>query len=159
MRIIVYDTESNGLLDEATCIHCAVVRSNDKVFTYDPDSIPRFISCLADYSDDGIIVCHNQVGHDLPLLEKLYGYVHKGKILDTLVLSRLLNPERQGRHSIEAWGNRFGVPKPEHEDWSTYSPEMLHRCKEDTKINQMVLNYLLQEADIDEEELVSLPSY
>lgn len=37
-------------------------------------------------------------------------------------------------HSVEAWGVRLGIKKPEHEDWSQYSEEMLHRCKEDVKI-------------------------
>ena len=160
MRILVYDTESNGLLDSADTIHCAVVQAEGKIFRYDPSNIAAFIYQLISYTDDGIIVCHNQICHDLPLLEKVYGYQHKGKILDTLVLSRLLNPEREGRHSIEAWGERLGYAKPEHEDWTTYSPEMLHRCREDVRINVLTLRALLQEAEIkNAEELAVLPTY
>jgi hypothetical protein len=73
---------------------------------------------------------------------------------DTLILSRLLSPDRKSPpgwkgkpapHSVEAWGMRFGRPKPGHEDWSKFSPEMLHRCTEDTLITEMILYELLKE--------------
>ena len=41
----------------------------------------------------------------------------------------------------------FGVPKPKHEDWSKFSPEMLHRCREDVKINVLVYEALLKELE------------
>ena len=121
-----------------------------------PASIGLFIDAIM-ASD--IIVAHNALCHDLPLLEKLYGYKHEGRVLDTLVLSRLLQPERVGRHSLEAWGERFGIPKPVHEDWSTFTPEMMYRCEQDVEINYRLLYHLLNEAELTEEELCQIPMY
>ena len=165
MKILVYDTESDGLLDDgpkgtaATRIWCAVTKIDNDVNRYGPDDIGDFIHTLSNVGSDTVIVCHNQITHDLPLMEKLYGYRHRGKVLDTLVFSRLLNPERVGRHGLEAWGERLGVSKPTHEDWAVYSNEMLHRCTKDVEINYLVYKALMKEAEMDEEELVNLPSY
>jgi len=157
MIITVFDTESNGLLEEADTVHCAVTKDNRGILhKYNPDEIHKFIDTL---KDSDVIVCHNLIDHDLPLLEKLYGYRHEGKVLDTLVLSRLLQPERVGRHGLEAWGERFGVPKPKHEDWSVYTPEMLYRCEQDVEINYKTLYYLLKEAEMQEEDLWEIPNY
>lgn len=159
MNILVYDTESDGLLNEAMRIWCAVTKMDDVVTKYGPDDIGKFIHTLANGGSDTIIVCHNQIAHDLALMEKLYGYKHRGKILDTLIWSRLLNPERVGRHSLAAWGERLGYPKVEHSDWGVYSPEMLNRCVGDVELNYLVYLELMKEAGMNEEELVSLPLY
>jgi DNA polymerase III alpha subunit (gram-positive type) len=129
------------------------------VTQYTPDDIGRFIDTLGNLRSDTIICCHNLIEYDLPLLEKIHGYRHRGKILDTLVFSRLLNPERVGRHGLGSWGERFGRPKPTHEDWSVYSNDMLYRCSEDVEINYLVYQYLMKEAEMDEEELAKLPMY
>lgn len=69
------------------------------------------------------------------------------KLMDTMILSQLLNPDRKappqafamgrgnvGAHSIEAHGIRIGRYKPENEDWSILTDHMVHRCSEDTEI-------------------------
>lgn len=151
MTYLVFDLEANGLLEEVDTAWVACWRYDDgcKLHTTDID---HFCNILSSYS--GIIVGHNIIGYDLPLLEKLYGYKHEGKVLDTLVLSRLLNPERVGRHGLGAWGERFGVPKPKHEDWSRYSEAMLYRCQQDVEINQLTLDYLLEESGLTIEEIM-----
>lgn len=159
MKVLLFDTESDGLLDEATRIHCAVTKMDGVLTRYTPDDVSGFVSTLSNLSDDTIVCCHNLIEHDLPLMEKLYGYKHKGLVLDTLVMSRLLQPERVGRHGLGAWGERFGRPKPVHEDWSRYTKEMLHRCTEDVEINHLTYLHLMKEAEMDEEELVALPMY
>ena len=62
--------------------------------------------------------------------------------MDTLVLSQLLDSRREGGHSLEAWGERLGHPKVEHNEWHTFSKEMLTRCEEDTRLNYKVYVYL-----------------
>ncbi|MGJ8839522.1 hypothetical protein AB9H28_24425, partial [Salmonella enterica subsp. enterica serovar Kentucky] len=52
---------------------------------------------------------------------------------------------KAGPHSIEAWGYRLGRGKPEHEDWSQFSPEMLHRCSEDVEIQYLTMLELHKE--------------
>jgi DNA polymerase-1 len=101
-----------------------------------------------------VLVMHNGIGYDWPLLKKLYGYTYNGKKVDTLVMSRLLNPKRQvpfvcpnkkSPHSIESWGYRVGRGKPDHNDWENFSEEMLHRCTEDVEILELVYEELLKE--------------
>lgn len=160
MRVVLGDLEANGLLRQATKTHCGVFkdRANKSIRRFGPTDIEDMLKYL-DTVD--VLIMHNGLGYDLPLLEKLYGYKFKGKVVDTLIMSRLLKPKRQlpfnipaevlkgrkiGPHSIEAWGYRVGRGKPEHNDWENYSPEMLHRCTEDVEILELVYDVLLGEA-------------
>lgn len=154
MRVIG-DLEANGLLDTVTKIWCGVFKDLDtgKVYTFTPDTIKELPTFL-----DGVstLIMHNGIGYDLPLLRKILGYTYKGEMVDTLVMSRLLDPKRLvppncpnrniGPHSVEAWGYRVGRSKPEHEDWTQFSPEMLHRCSEDVEIQTSIYKELLREA-------------
>lgn len=154
MRIVSGDLEANGLLPTATKVHCGVFKEKGKEpVKFLPNQIKQMLAYL-DTVD--VLIMHNGLGYDLPLLEKLYRYVFKGKVVDTLIMSRLLNPKRllpfhcenrkAGPHSIEAWGYRVGRGKPEHNDWGFFSPEMLHRCTEDVEILELVYDALLEEA-------------
>lgn len=68
---------------------------------------------LWDYLKDAtLIASHNGIGFDFPILNKLW----KTKIglrqaYDTLIVSRLLEPTRDGGHSLDAWGKTLGVAK------------------------------------------------
>ena len=154
MKILFGDLEANGLLEEATKVWCGVFKDKNtgEVFKFRPHQINEMLSFL-DTAD--VLVFHNGTFFDFPLLEKLYGWTFKGKKVDTLVLSRLLKPKRmsppncpnkEAPHSIEAWGYRVGRGKPEHEDWSQFSEEMLYRCTEDVEILALVYDALMKEA-------------
>ena len=152
MRMCVGDLEGDGLLPEVTRMWCGVfkdVRTNE-VFRFGPTDIPDMLKFM-DTID--VLAMHNGVGYDWPALEKLYGYQYPGKKVDTLLMSRLQDPYRQapygckkGPHSVEAYGIRFHRHKPEHEDWSQFSADMMHRCEEDVHIQHMILDYLIDEA-------------
>ena len=158
MDFLVFDLEADGLLDTAERIWCGVTKNNNnKIERYTQASITDLLRVCNNLPDTTILSGHNIIEYDLPLLEKIYGYRHRGKVLDTLVLSRLLQPERQGGHSLDVWGERLGRKKPHHQVWSEFSPEMLHRCSEDVEINYLLLNHLLKEANIDAKELACLP--
>lgn len=154
MKICVGDLEANGLLDTASRVHCGVFKdiNSNVVYKFKPNDVHKMLQFL-DTVDT--LIMHNGIGYDWPLLEKLHGYKYKGKKIDTLIMSRLLNPKRMlpfncpnkkvGPHSIEAWGYRVGRGKPEHDDWENYSEEMLHRCSEDVEILHLVYNSLIKE--------------
>lgn len=139
-----FDLEANGFLDEADTIWCIAVRSMDTrdEHFFGPDKIREGVQFLTECE---ILVAHNGFGYDYPLLRDLYGFTHPS-LEDSLVLSRLYNPDRLGGHSIEAWGKKFGIDKPAHEDWSQYSDEMGHRCTEDTRILTRVVRQLIDES-------------
>lgn len=151
-RKCVADIEADGLLDQATRIWCIVFKDIDtqQVFSFGTGEIHRALEFM-----DGceVLIMHNGIGYDWPLLRKLEHYEYKGTKVDTLLMSRLQRPERgtpkgcrKGPHSVEAWGIRFGRHKPEHDDWSQYSPEMMHRCREDVEIQYLIYRALLDEA-------------
>lgn len=155
MKICFGDLEANGLIPEATQAWCGVFKdmNTHEVNKFRPHQIKEMLAFM-DTID--VLIMHNGIGYDWPLLEKLYGYIFKGKKVDTLVMSRLLNPKRIvpyncpnkgiGPHSIEAWGYRVGRGKPEHNDWSVFTEDMLHRCSEDVEILELVYKELLLEA-------------
>lgn len=155
MRIYVGDLEANGLLETATTVHCGVFknRATGEVVKFIPSQIRQMLQFLETVD---VLIMHNGLGYDWPLLKKLYGFTYKGKKVDTLIMSRLLDPKRMvpfncpdkgvGPNSIEAWGYRVGRGKPQHDDWENFSEEMLHRCTEDVEILDLVYDKLLEEA-------------
>ena len=157
MRLVV-DIECDDLLDKVSKVWCIVAKDIDEkheqdgeaIYYFQPNQIEGGLEFLSEAEE---LIFHGGIGYDMPVLKKLYDFEYSGTITDTLILSRLLNPDRpkpkgyNGRasHSVEAWGVRFGHMKPTHEDWSQYSPEMLHRCREDVLITEKIYNYLLEE--------------
>lgn len=148
----VADLEADGLLDQATRVWCGVFKDvrSGRVHKFGPSQIQ---SMLAFMDSIDVLCMHNGIGYDLPLLKKLHNYTYTGKIVDTLLISRLQDPNRLtpvgcqgGPHSVEAWGMRFGRAKPSHEDWSQFSDEMMHRCSEDVEIQHMILGALQDES-------------
>lgn len=155
VRKCVADLEGNGLLSSCTKLWCGVFIDvqTKEVHRFKPHQMQE----MQDFMDTcSHLIFHNGYGYDFPVMEKVLGYKYKGKKIDTLVLSRLLFPDihpmegvRAGPHSVEAWGARFGRSKPDHEDWSQFSPEMLHRCSEDTHIQLQLYLHCIQKAKKD----------
>jgi len=161
------DIEADGLLHKATQMHCLVAKDIDTGEVYKfhsgnkvSDGYPTFPwmeDALQFLNRCTTIIAHNGLTFDLPFLKKMYGWEPKPEviIIDTLVMSRHLNPDRPrvegvraGPHSVEAWGMRLGRWKPDHTDWSVFSMEMLHRCAEDVEIQCLIYQRLQKEADI-----------
>ena len=149
-RKCVADIEANGLLHTITRIWCGVFIDieTEEVFAFRPDQMEEMKQFMDNCS---VLIMHNGLGFDWPALEKVLGYKFKGTKVDSLAMSRLMfyNISRPkgtnaGPHSVEAWGIRFGLHKPEHEDWSQFSEEMLHRCTEDAKIQLRIYRRCLQ---------------
>ena len=151
MRKIVFDIEANGL--DPTEIWCVVM--------YDIDSRNTHVCYEKQYFWDWLVtdqmerdvepvefIGHNILGYDIPVLEKLWDISFAGhKLTDTLVMSRLAEPSRQGGHSLESWGDRLGCPKGEHSDWLNFSQDMVEYCKQDVRVNELVYKRLLRDLD------------
>lgn len=148
--ILIADIEANGMLEEADTIWTIQVkppREEDWKYSYRWDK-GNIHSCLMRLSNAEVIVGHNWLGYDEPLLEKLCNFKRKGRVLDTLVLSRLLYPDRKG-HSLEEWGKRIGFGKGDYQDFSQFSEEMVRYCRKDVRITEKITNYLLEEIGIE----------
>ena len=137
----VFDIEANGLLQDATKIWCISVYDLETRVKkhFGPTGI---IKALYYLMEADVIVGHNILGYDIPLIQKLYPWFKVSGVEDTLILSRLYAPDRPNGHSLDAWGKRLGHLKPKHEDWSKYSGEMRERCDQDVMINVRVLSVL-----------------
>lgn len=149
---IIFDLETNGLIYDVDTIWCATFHSSgttisfingetntDLPFIY---PISKLASFLKQRLDNSTFICHNLIKYDRPVLKELLGIeIPLENCQDTLLWSQLLWPdipkpkESFSKHGLESWGLRFGIPKPKHEDWSQYSDEMLHRNREDVRIN------------------------
>jgi DNA polymerase-1 len=160
MRSLVFDIETDDL--KATKVWCIVAQDLDsnKIFRFAPHQLESGLGLLQ--SADRL-VGHNIIGFDIPIIENLLGVdLSTKKLVDTLVLSRLLNPVREGGHSLEMWGYRLDYTKTEFDDYSRYSPEMLKYCVRDVQLNTRVYYKLREEAkgfskeSVDLEQEVSL---
>ena len=115
------------------------------------------------------VIAHNGIKFDFIALDLFgvldyeVGYLNKPdylfgqevKITDTLIRSRLFNPDRYGGHSLEAWGKRLGnfkddfrqqsinaglIPHnaPKGAEFKQYSQIMVDYCKQDTLVTKLV---------------------
>ena len=141
MRAVV-DIETDSL--DATKVHCIVAKEIDsgRVYPFPPDMIHGF----RDWSQ-GVkqFIMHNGLSFDAPVCNRLLGTnIKPSQIVDTLVLSQLFNPIRDG-HSLKAWGERLGFPKGDVETFEVYTPDMLEYCKQDVNITHKLFNILQNE--------------
>ena len=138
---LIFDIETDDL--DATKVWCIVAKELDgKSYRFTPDEIEDGIKLL---QDADTLIGHNIIGFDLPVLGNLYNFKYKGKIIDTLVMSRLYNPVRENGHSLKTWGYRLGIPKQEQPEFESYTSDMLNYCEQDVILNEAVYKYLLDE--------------
>ena len=166
-QTLLFDLESTGLLRRGSRIHCIVARDMDNldeplVFDNRPQqSLDMGVETLRRAN---VLIGHNIIGYDIPLLQESYDFETDATVVDTLVLSRLFYPhitdrdyERRptgmpqklyGRHSLEAWGYRLKCFKGDyakHEDaWDKYTPEMLDYCIQDTTVTVKLYQLMLR---------------
>ena len=145
---IVFDIEADGL--EPTKIYCIVAQDVDTgdVFTFDNTQLEAGYLFLKSATK---LIGHNIIGYDLPALRKVEALdLSDKKIVDTLVLSRLFKPTREGGHGLESWGYRLGYNKGSYGQsdgaWDAYCEEMLEYCKRDVILNTKVYNELRKES-------------
>lgn len=131
----IFDIEANGLLDDVTKIHCLcyIKYQNGKILETGElvslEDISKFIT------SQEILVGHNIILYDIPVLEKLLNIKISSYFIDTLALSWYLYDGRL-KHGLEDWGEELGTQKPEIKDWENLTlEEYINRCKTDVEIN------------------------
>lgn len=170
MKRVVLDIETNGLISHlvdfsslpyklkpTAKLHCIVLRDVDS------DNVISLVQeqCTKENLQEALKDCTHLIGHNIIkydlLMCKLFGvldynigYIEKqssiyGKeieIVDTLIWSRLFNPDRVGGHSLDAWGERLGNQKIDFHDFENYSETMLSYCIQDCNVNVSVFKEL-----------------
>ena len=138
---IVFDIETDDL--DATKVWCIVAKEVDgNTYKFGPDELEDGLDLLRSAKT---LIGHNIIGFDLLILKKLFNFTYSGKIIDTLVMSRLYNPIRENGHSLKTWGYRLGIPKQEQPEFDNYTPEMLDYCTQDVVLNEAVYKFLQKE--------------
>lgn len=165
MLIAFWDTETNGLLREASVMHSLGIEFSDGRILSCADQ-PGFMPIkdgLRELAKADLRVAHNGQDFDERVTRKLYPAWRPkagSEQLDTLLISRLLYPviSQQGpnthkcppnmrtRHSLEAWGYRLGEKKDkgfDAGDWQTWSPEMQTYMMQDVKVLVRLFKWLM----------------
>lgn len=149
MKTLLFDIETDGL--KPTCVHCIVTYDLDtkEVVTYRSDvegSLNEFKRLIDNKQEKLSLAGHNIINYDIPVLEKLMGIDFSGHvIIDTLVCSRLINPSREGGHSLRNLSKQNKEQKTSHTDWSKISDEMVDYCIQDVKTNAEIYIQLFKQ--------------
>ena len=167
---VVFDVETDGLLNEATKVHliclCDTSNAEREVRVYHDQSALASDGPLADglaaLRRANVLVGHNIQGFDLPVLRKLTGFETDAAVRDTLILSRVLwsdiarldgralrgKGRLHGSHALKAWGERFRFPKGDHSDFSRLSQDMIDYCVRDVRLTDLLWQRI-QSKDLD----------
>lgn len=173
MKRLIIDIETNNLLHKGLDYNqlpyklkadyklwCVVVRNidTDEVFSLANEEC-TYNNLAKILNGVTLLAGHNLISFDLPVL-KLMGVIDYAvaypdqqslvngqacMIYDTLLWSRLLNPDRSGGHSLAAWGIRLGCHKLDFKAFDSFSEEMLTYCIGDTEVNSKLFKHLDKE--------------
>jgi DNA polymerase I-like protein with 3'-5' exonuclease and polymerase domains len=137
------DIETDGLDPTVIwCIVCQDVKTKE-IVKFTPKTVWAFNEWLG---VGKTLVFHNGIGFDVPVLEKLLGTDFTGtKVEDTMIMSQLTEPRREGGHSLSSWGERMHFPKGDYEDWSKFTDEMLEYCVRDVEVTTQLYNRLQED--------------
>jgi DNA polymerase-1 len=147
--MLVADCETNGFLHEMDRLWCL------QLGTLDGDEVDLYCDVLPGYRpiSEGIarlkeapkVIFHNGLDFDMWAINKIYpDTVRWEQIVDTLVISRLLDPEKEGGHSLKAWGERLKLLKGESpEAWDTWDEEKMAYARQDIPVTRALAKRLL----------------
>jgi DNA polymerase-1 len=160
--MVTFDVETNALkIRDVTKIHCCAVSDGTNTVLYKDSK--EWLQVL---EDADVLIGHNIIQYDIPAIQQLYPtFKPKGKVVDTLILCRMLYPDildrdfkkkwegmpiqLYGRHSLEAYGFRLGYTKRHAglEDFSVLTDELAERCICDVELNRKLWARLQPKAD------------
>ena len=151
----ILDLECDNLLDKVTKIHCIVMKdiNTNEVFT-DTNV------CIEKIKEAKMLIGHNIIAFDMPVIKKILNIKTKAELFDTLVATRLIFAHIKevdfklmhngfpknliGSQSLKAWGYRLKMHKGEKpQSWDTFTPEMLKYCKQDVHVTHTLYNKIL----------------
>lgn len=154
---IVVDVETT--LDHKTIWLCCTldIDTGEKHTWYQAKAFQDYIA------DATLLIGHNLISFDAYLLNSLWKTrIVLNKCYDTLLVSRLLNPSREGGHSLAAWGTMLGTPKIDYKatwQWlegrrEEYAGECYDKphmglldvyCERDIEVTALLYEHLIEE--------------
>ena len=141
---VVLDIECNALHnpDKIWVIVCKDIDSGlIRIFRNlvdDEEERKRFVA----YSENVTQwIGHNCINYDIPNMSRLINVcISVEAVVDTFVLSKLVDYSRVGGHSIAQYGEEFGLEKIKFSKWSEWSQEMEDYCVRDVEICHRIYN-------------------
>lgn len=136
MKIVISDIETNGLEDSDKLWLCGGKDlSTGEVHKFEnchEDPVAK-AAAIAWYESADLIVGHNFIQFDAPMLNKLLKprLIDPKKVIDTLIVSRLVDYDidipkgAKYPHSLKAWGIRLNKHKGDFHEFDKFSDEMV----------------------------------
>lgn len=138
MKYVAMDIETDGLDASRIWVICSKDLDTGEVMQFlNPSHVVEEKERFREYcSTIDRFVFHNGLGFDVPVLNRLIGgdTVPVDCVVDTLIVSRMIDYDIKDGHSLKAWGIRLGLHKGEHKDWSKLSQEMIDYCHQDVLV-------------------------
>lgn len=171
-HLLVFDIESDGLLDSMTRIHCISIYDTEtkEIECYRPEEVEAAVISLYAAVRQDIGICgHNIINFDIPAIQKIFPWFDiprdkRRNVVDTLVYARLafanvaesdyarfrrgsFPGKLIGAHTLKAYGYRLGVLKGTYAEdtedaWACFNEEMLEYNKQDVIVTVALLNKL-----------------
>lgn len=165
LPVLLFDIETNGLLDDCSVIHCICALSlpDGKRYSFGPGRISEGLALL---NRAPLLAAHNGLCFDVPAIAELHPDAALPPLFDTLTASRLIWTNLKeldfkrlrkkscrfpaklcGSHSLEAWGQRLGVLKGDYgkqeNAWETWTPDMQRYCEQDVEALHALWKHIL----------------
>lgn len=144
LKIVTFDIETDGLDPSVVwCIVCKELGKPPEVFTNNGDLGYKTLEEFNEYAKSvDLWVAHNGLSFDVPVVNRLLATgIKESSVVDTFVVSRLVNYTRFNTHSLDELGQSLGVPKGKFNDWSQLSQEMVDYCIQDVEVNEKIYNH------------------
>ena len=155
---VIFDVETDGL--EGNTIHCIVTKViGGETQLFPPNNLQAAVDIL---TSADVLIGHNIIGFDIPVIKKHFDVTLTNHIEDTLVVSRLVNPVLTGGHSLDNWGyllypNDAEKRKAKQPDsWDEYTEEMGKYCIQDVELNADIYYALLKQVEEFSQESIDL---
>lgn len=138
MSEIVLDIETTSKMDHIWCCVTKDLGTGEVICHTEPATLAPVIKKATR------VIGHNIIGFDGPKLMNLWKVgIPRSKAYDTLTVSRLLDPQIAGGHSLNAWGKRLGDDKLDFTDYDGgLTEEMIDYCIQDVELTGQLYQHL-----------------